>query len=428
MLTHVGVSATALSDRRPFTWKLPLTVWAIASVTACLYQWYGAAFHHVSGPRWWVGGDELWFVVTSAFVNTHGGFAHLYAFDKPTAQLVTPPGLILPVALVVHLVSLIGGGSTTFQLSAKTHGLLLIGQAWDIVVPLLTVGSMATVFPVDALARRLDIDGWRRGLLAVLTAASLWWVAVSWGHPDEAIAIGLIAGALSFTIDGRHAASAWCVGIGIAVQPLVLLVVPAILAFHASRRWPPMVARMLLPASALLLIPLIGDPTDTLSQLLGQPVYTKLPTSHPLPWLAFARHIVNNGPGGGPMNTVAVVLAVVIAWLVMRNEGVTRDPALLVWLAGAGESLRCIFESVLIPYYVVPGLLLCLVAGLRLSAWRIASASALAAVTAWLSESHALGAWGYFAVMVAGLGGVAALAWRTIWVSEAVAPCPPTPR
>jgi hypothetical protein len=422
-----ALGGTDTGEKR-ISWRLPFLIWGLVSVTACLYEWFGASLHGVSGPRWFVGGDELWAVATSAFLNTHGGFAHLYAFDKPDTQLVTPPGLTLMVALLLHGISLLGAGNTSFQVGKG--GLRLVGYAWNIVVPLLTLAAMAAIFPVDALARRLGIEAWRRWLLAIVSATGLWWVAVSWGHPDEAIAIGVIAGSLLFAIDGRADASAWCAGIGIAIQPLVLLAVPMILAVQAARRWPKMALRMVLPTLAVVLVPLLGDPQDTLRQLLGQPNTFTLPTTYPLPWLAFARHVVNNGPGGGPMRSVAIILSVAITWLFLFRGGHTPDPMLLVWLAGVAQGLRCVFESVLDPYYVVPGLLLLLIAAMRQRPSRIAAACSLAALTGWLTEFHSLGTWGYLAMLVIGLGGVSALAFptRTEQVDHGAVPAEPTIR
>ena len=44
----------------------------------------------------------------------------------------------------------------------------------------------------DAIAERLGADRAKRAVLALASAVALWSVSVRWGHPEDAVAVGLL--------------------------------------------------------------------------------------------------------------------------------------------------------------------------------------------------------------------------------------------
>ncbi len=94
------------------------------------------------------------------------------------------------------------------------------------------------LFAADAIAERLGATRPKRAVLAAAGAVALWNVSVRWGHPEDAVAVGLLLFGILALSDGRTGRSAWLIGAAVAVQPLVLLALPVVLTVIAPRRWP----------------------------------------------------------------------------------------------------------------------------------------------------------------------------------------------
>ncbi len=64
-------------------------------------------------------------------------------------------------------------------------------QAFLLLGPYIVFLSAFALFACDALAERLGVDWRRRGVLAVAEGLVLFNISVFWGHPEDAIAVGL---------------------------------------------------------------------------------------------------------------------------------------------------------------------------------------------------------------------------------------------
>ena len=196
----------------------------------------------------------------------------------------------------------------------------------------------------------------RRVALCVAEAAVLWNVSVVWGHPEDAVAVGLALYALLFALDGRWTGAGWLFGAAMATQPLILLMFPVLLALASRREIVGFVARSILPAVALLVTPLISQFHATTHALLDQPNYPGV--DHATPWTALAPVISGKGTRSHrcrrPWTTWSPSLwPAVVGWRARRWR---HDPDLIVWAAAVALALRCLTESVMVDFYVWPTL------------------------------------------------------------------------
>ena len=74
-------------------------------------------------------------------------------------------------------------------------------------------------------------------------AGILWSVCARWGHPEDAVAVGLLLYAVLAQGNGRNAVAGWLAGAAVCVQPLVLLALPIMLALLPWRRMPAFLVR-----------------------------------------------------------------------------------------------------------------------------------------------------------------------------------------
>ena len=110
-------------------------------------------------------------------------------------------------------------------------------QAWLLLGPYVLVITTLPLFAFDALAERLGAQIRRRVMLACAQGVAVWQVSVFWGHPEDAVAIGLMAYSYLFALDGRWNGAAWLFGFAVAFQPLVLAALPILLALSGVKRW-----------------------------------------------------------------------------------------------------------------------------------------------------------------------------------------------
>ncbi len=394
-----------LPPERLRRWWWPTVVWLGATIAGTLVMRWG-----LPGARsgndvgWTVPSDLVRLIAAAGSIHGHSGFSHLYGFEKPNTPFSTPPGFLLPLAGLLQLVGLVG----IHPMLGGQVGLIPLGGGWEIVLPAVVGSGLLGVFSFTSLARRMGIGGWRLGVSTGAAAGALWWTTTWWGHPDDALAVSLLAAAAVTVLDGKWSAGAWLVGAGCAVQPVVLLALPVLLTLVALRHWVSFVARSVLPAAVLLVVPLIGDFHDTVAQVFGQPLAPKMPANHVTPWFWLAP-VVGYYRSGSSVRWVAFVLAAGLAlWLAHRRSG---DAIAVVWAIGAALDLRCVFDAVIVPYYLLSGLVFGIVAAAGRPSWRLLGATVSAAVTLEISGSPALGVWGYFTAMVLGLGAVAAFAF-----------------
>ncbi len=397
-------------------WPLAMTV---ASVVGAM-GWSLLAVVHSDGLVMWRVPGDIWGTLRGAHVVAWGDIGGVY---RAGTGLVSFPGtavLLVPVALVSSALGLTE--SFPYPLPHPT--------AWLVLGPYEVVLASVALFAVDALARRLAVPAGRRAWLSVTGAIVLFPVDALWGHPEDAVAVGLLLYGLRAGLDGRLVSAGWLAGAAVAVQPLVLLGLPVVAAVIGWRRLPGLAVRTALPAAAVLAVCLVGAEHATVHALLDQPNFPRI--DRVTPWTALAPRLGGRGRSlavaAGPGRLVALAGAVAVGaglwrcrWATVvgarhRSRWVragsaaspmvvpspTADAAAgpilgmggsaVVWALAVALSLRCLTESVMDPYYLWPplgvGLLAAATASGRAGGKRFAVAGAAAVATTVLAELH----------------------------------------
>ena len=108
-------------------------------------------------------------------------------------------------------------------------------------------------------------------------------------------------------VAGETGRAAWLAGAAVAVQPLVLLALPVLLAVITLRRWPGFLARTAAPGVLLLAVAAAANWTATIHAVTSQP---NSPTiDHPTPWIYLAPHLAGDEVAAGPARILAIVAA-----------------------------------------------------------------------------------------------------------------------
>ena len=396
--------------RRQF-WPLIATLTILVTGMAYSFLW-GRIWYHVNG---WATPADLW----STFRDAHWiGWGSEGAIYGAGTSLVTFPGIVVlltPLALLqgpLHLTS-----SVPIYLPKPTE--------WFLLGPVNLLLGGFVLFALNGLAKRLEIPSRRRVLLVWVEAALVWPVVAVWGHPEDPVAVALAIYALAAVYDHKWVHAGFFLGLAVAFQPLVLLLIPLLFALIPLRRWPLLIGEITLPSAVLLLGPLVHEWGPTTRALLKQPNYPQL--NHPTPWLALAPKMapshyaksfkvhVRTLPNGtkvytetakkifsyqivaaGPERDISLVLAVFIGFYLSRHRPSWQR---LVWWMGVALSLRCVFESVLDPFYFFPGLALLLVASFTVSWRKITLAFVFATACTFLSYWHT-GQWTYYLLVI----------------------------
>lgn len=371
---------------------------------------------HGSG---WVQSTDLWGIYRSAQYVAWGDIGDI-------ARAVTLPG----IAVLLAPVALVAG---TFGMSASYPHLLAHPTAWLVLAPVeMTLGALA-LLPLDALAVRQGIRGRRRIALCAAEATVLWPLVVMWGHAEDALAIGASVAALMAVMDRRWRPAGWWFGAAVALQPLVLVLLPLVvlgLVPGISERVR-FVARSAIPSAVLLAIPLARNWQLTTSTMFQQANYPSI--DHPTPWLFLApvvrpahwaaytrvvhstagfavhrgRYLVSPVVGTGPGHLVALGVALLVGLLAWR---LPPTPSGVLWLGALCLTLRCAFGSVEDPYYVWPALALLLISAAAQRGWQFPIALGAALAETVFAEFH-LGPWSWYVPVILLLGVGLACAW-----------------
>jgi len=360
---------------------------------------WGPVYYHEQA---WAVPDDLWATLVAAQRFLHLDLAGLYT--APT-NLVSFPGaalILVPVAAIMDAAGI--------PIQAGPQDLHPVG--WLVAGPLETLISAVALFAADALAERMGVSLLRRFLLAAAGATALWNVTVRWGHPEDAVAVGLLLYAVLALSNGRLNRAAWLAGAGVAVQPLVLLAFPLLAAAVAPKRLPGFLARSATPAVVLLAAAAAANWTATIHAVTNQP---NAPTiDHPTPWIYvswLAPHMSGGSVAAGPARALAVLVACGCGlltwrrWQTARLAGAWRpdDLAALLWWIAVTLALRTVFEPVMVSYYVWPPLAVALVAASR--DWiRLISASVTAIVLTFLAQGSWRNPWVWWTPVVVVLG------------------------
>lgn len=365
--------------------------------------------HHWSLP------DDLWGTLVAAQRLAHLDLGGLYA--RPTA-LVGFPGaavILVPVAVAIGAAGL----------SLRVPGVHNPDPAaWLVAGPYEIALSAVALFAADAIAERLGVSRPKRALLAAVGAVALWNVSARWGHPEDAVAVGLLLLAILALADGRTGRSGWLLGAAVAVQPLVLLALPVVAATVAPRRLPGFLGRAVVPGAVLLAAAAAANWSATATAVTQQPNWPAI--DHPTPWTSLAPHLSGGAVAGGPGRILAIAVACGCALATGRRWRTARqgtwpgdqrpawrggdrrngwNPDLLaelLWWVALALALRSVFESVMVAYYLWPVLAVALIVASR--NWvRLAATSAAVVTLTFVSQAPWRSPWAWWAPMVAGL-------------------------
>lgn len=356
------------------------------------------------GPRYygktaWALPDDLWGTLIAAQRLLHLQLSGLYT--SPT-QLVSLPGAAVILVPAVAVIDMIGLPLTV----PHAHG--AYPSVWWLAGPYEVAVSAVALFAADAIAERLGATRPKRFILAAASATALWSVTIRWGHPEDAVAVGLLLYAILALAGSRTSRSAWLAGAAVAVQPLVLLAFPLLAAVVEPRRLAGYVARAAAPGAALLAIAAAANWTATVRAVTSQPNYPAI--DHPTPWVYLAPHMAAGQVAAGPGRILAVVAAcgcaLVVAhrWRAQRISGAWSQQALqeLLWWTAVTLALRSAFEPVMVSYYLWPPLAVAVIAAAAHWSRLLATGCVVVALT-FFSQAQWRNPWGWWTPMVAGL-------------------------
>jgi hypothetical protein len=366
------------------------------------------------GPTWtgkaqWALPYDLWGTLIATVRLVHGNVGGLYT--QPTG-LVSLPGaavILLPCAAVI------AAAGFSLQIPGPHN---LHPPVWLLAGPYEIALCCVTLFAADALAEQLGVTKWKRGLLAAASAVALWNVSARWGHPEDAVAVGLLLYAVLALSRSRTALAGWLAGAAVCVQPLVLLALPMLLAPLPWRRMPAFVVRSALPSAVLLGAAALANWHATYTSVTSQPNSPVI--NHPTAWTSLAPHMSNTNVAAGPARLATIVLACCCALAVRRRwlaqaetaEGGSWPPSLLadvLWWTALALALRSFFEPVMVSYYPWPVLAVALIPAATLGWIRLVAASVVAGGLTAAAQGSSHSVWVWWVPLVVGLAGMLAL-------------------
>ena len=385
---------------RPAPWPVRRLFPLLATIVMAALGMAGTIW----GPRYygktaWALPDDLWGTMIAAQRLAHLDLGGLYTL--PT-QLVSLPGTAL---ILVPLIAVIDVTGLQLGLPAA-HG--PYPAVWLVAGPYQVAISGVALFAADAIAERLGATRPKRFILAAASATALWSVTIRWGHPEDAVATGLLLYAILALADGKTSRSAWLAGAAVAVQPLVLLAFPLLAAVVEPRRLAGYVARAAAPSVLLLAAAAAANWTATVHAVTSQPNSPVI--DHPTPWLSLYPHLPGDQVAAGPARILAIVVAcgcaLVVArrWRAVRLAGRWSPGALaeLLWWTAVALALRSVFEPVMVSYYVWPPLAVALAAAA--SHWsRLLPTGCIAVALTFFSQLSWRNPWSWWTPMVIGL-------------------------
>ena len=360
------------------------------------------------GHAEWALPYDLWGTLIATSRLAHGNIGGLYA---PPTGLISLPGaavILLPCAALISALGL----SLAIPGAANLHP-----AVWLVAGPYVIAIGCLPLFAADALAERLGVTRWPRALLAAAGAGILWSVCARWGHPEDAVGVGLLLYAVLAQGNGRTARAGWLAGAAVCVQPLVLLALPIMLALLPWRRMPPFLVRAAVPSVAGVAAAAIADWHDTYQSLTSQPDSPVV--NHPTIWTSLAPHLANTNVAAGPFRLATIALACVCALAIRRRWAghpvsvpwPAPELASVLWWIAFALALRSFFEPVMVSYYPWPPMAVALIPAATLG-WRRVLAAGLVAgglTAAAQGPSHAV--WIWWAPIVAGLIVLLAISW-----------------
>jgi|GEM_PF-1367942 len=408
----------------------PIAISIIFLILGLLYFFRWASVVSHSPAQWWSAGDlsDSFRASTTLVQGNFGaysqwvfrGFGGRLLLLAPLAAIKGAFGTTLVQVrdhghLLAHLVSVKAIGFPFLTTGIVTLGpkqYVVHPQVYLALAPFVLILSSSVLFACDALAERLHVSSTRRALLCVAEAVMLWPVAVTWGHPEDAVALALATYALVLALDGRFTGAGWLFGFAVATQPFVIVMFPILVVMAGRDRALGFVLRSVVPAVAITVPSLAYDFHGGIHAMANQAINSDIPSTHQTPWTFLAPKLGGRGAhatvGSGPLRVVGIGLAVVLGWWSTR----WRDrPEMLVWAIALALALRTYTESVLTSYYGWPALAMGLVIASRASTRRFGIAIGVVIATTIVAQWQ-LDVYTWWLLQVAGISGVLILAIR----------------
>ena len=385
------------------------------------------------GPTWvlgktqWALPYDLWGTLIATTRLAHGNIGGIYA---PPTGLISLPGAAVILVPCAALISALG---LSLALPGPHN---LTPAVWLVAGPYQIALCCVTLFAADALAERLGVDFRKRGLLAVASAGILWSVSARWGHPEDAVAVGLLLYAILAQSRARLSLAGWLAGAAVCVQPLVLLALPVLLAVLPWRRMVPFLVRAALPSVVLLGAVAIANWHDTYQSVTSQPNSPVI--NHPTAWTSLAPQMAGHNVAAGPFRLATIVLACLCALAVRRHwqnrmsqaaeagrpgtgqqamEGADGAPwpaqqlAEVLWWVALTLALRSFFEPVMVSYYPWPPMAVALITAATTGWPRLFGAGIVAGGLTLLAQGPSHAVWRWWVPLVAGLAILLAVSW-----------------
>jgi hypothetical protein len=399
--------------------------------------WYPVV-HHIGA---WNTPPDLWGTFRDAHYVIWDGEGQVY---NANTNFVTFPGIAVLLSPFAEI-------QQAFHLTESFPVYLYKPTAWYVLGPVDMLCGGVLLFPLDAFARRLSLSSGRRALATFFGAVLIFPVVVFWGHPEDTLALALGLYALLKAYDRKWLHSAAIFALAVVFQPLILLIVPIALAYVPFKKWPAFAAVGAIPTVVLLIPPLIQESKPTIYAIIKQPNFPTI--DHATPWLGLAPVLTHShwitsltlhysksahkfvwGPArvfagetvaAGPGRTIALVLACLVGVWVARRKPPLAE---VIWWTAFALALRCVFESVMDPYYVVPSLVLVVVVAFTVGRVRFLLTLVAAAICTKTSYWHT-GEWRYYLFVSVSLLAALAFSWpgqrtREVKSPEASVPDP----
>ncbi|MGP8059612.1 MAG: hypothetical protein ACLP9C_08255 [Acidimicrobiales bacterium] len=389
--------ATALSIRA--SRRAPaLIALAVTLVLGMNYTlWWPEAVHHVSGI--WATPSDQWGTYLASVNLVHLHFTQLYT---GRSGLETFPGILFLLAPMTAL-----GSALHLELGPNLAA-FAEPTGWVLAGPYELILGSIPIFACDAIAERWGVPRGRRVALALVEAALLANVTIRWGHPEDAVALGLVLYAALEADRGRWTATAWLVGVAICVQPFAVV---ALAALFARLDWPRLrrlVGPVVVPSALVLAGPLIASWHTTVHTLVDQPNYPGL--NHLTPWTSLLPRLPERflAVPSGPGRLAAVVVASAVGLVVCRSHHRLETVLAVI---GVGLLLRLLGESVMDGFYSWPVLAVGVLLASRRGRLRLAAAAAVGVFATWFSDVDWRGVWPWWSILMVSLLVTLAIGW-----------------
>lgn len=375
-------------------WLIGLTLAVMGTGMAYSLLWPPVVRH----KHWyWLTPGDLWSTVRAAHYVGWGGLAYVYTYHS---ALVTLPGYAILLAPVAAL----GSALHLTEIAPNLPGVPK-PTMWLLVGPVTLATSAAALFAVDSLARRLRTGKAFRRVLSVVTAAAVWPAIAMWGHPEDVMALALAVWALIRAVDGHETSAGYLLGAALVMQLYAIILVPLFIGLFGIRKAPSVLFRAAVTPAFVAVFVLFPHFHQASQVLIEQPSFPTVDWA--TPWVALSPHLAKGIVAAGPSRLGAFVVAIGCGVAASRRR---HDFPIVVWLAAACLASRCLFEAVMVPYYVMPGVVLALVAATSAARWRWMLAAAVGAGVTVQTFFHQ-GSWAFFSEMSALLIAMLVVAW-----------------